>query len=400
MEKITIKCPKCGEIIELTAAISRDIEEAIKRKYDIKFEELKRNAEKKLEQKDQEIEERLKRQGKLLEEKIKKEVEELKSLEFNELKEQLQEKSKKLIEAEKNELDLRRRQREIEEKHRALELEMARKLDAERKKIIDGTTRDIEEKHRLKDAEKDKQLEDMRKQIEELKRKAEQGSQQTQGEVLEVELEKLLKREFPFDTIEPIAKGIKGADVLEIVKTQSGRECGKILWETKRTKSWSDAWVRKLRNDKRETKADIAVLVSEALPSGFHHFRQVSGVWVTDISSALSLGLALRVVLIQVARVREAQIGKAGKMELVYNYFTGSEFKNRIEAIVEAFCGMKQDLDSEKRLMQKVWAKREKQIERIVSNMVGMRGDLEGIAGAALPAIKILELPSMESKDE
>jgi len=400
MEKITIKCPKCGEIIELTAAISRDIEEAIKRKYDIKFEELKRNAEKKLEQKDQEIEERLKRQGKLLEEKIKKEVEELKSLEFNELKEQLQEKSKKLIEAEKNELDLRRRQRELEEKHRALELEMARKLDAERKKIIDGTTRDIEEKHRLKDAEKDKQLEDMRKQIEELKRKAEQGSQQTQGEVLEVELEELLKREFPFDTIEPIAKGIKGADVLEIVKTQSGRECGKILWETKRTKSWSDAWIRKLRNDKRETKADIAVLVSEALPSGFHHFRQVSGVWVTDISSALSLGLALRVVLIQVARVREAQIGKAGKMELVYNYFTGSEFKNRIEAIVEAFCGMKQDLDSEKRLMQKVWAKREKQIERIVSNMVGMRGDLEGIAGAALPAIKILELPSMESKDE
>ena len=222
----------------------------------------------------------------------------------------------------------------------------------------------------------------------------EQGSQQTQGEVLELELEALLKREFPFDDIEPVSKGVRGGDILQMVKTQSGRVCGKILWEIKRTKAWSDSWIQKLKDDQRDAKAGLAVLVSEALPQGFHHFRQMDGgVWVSDVPSVVSLAIALRVVLVQVASAREFEIGKKEKMELVYTYLTGPEFKNRVSAIVEAFRAMHEDLESEKRAMQRIWERRTKQIEKVISNTSGMYGDLEGLAGNALPSIKILELP-------
>ena len=375
MAQETIKCPKCGEIIKLSDAISQDIERAIKTKYE------------------KEIEDRLKEEKKQLEAKAKKEAKESVNLELTDLKEQLSEKSKKIEEIQKQELELRKRQRELEDKEKAMELELARKLDAERQKIAEKSARELEESHRLKDAEKDKQLADMRKQIEELKRKAEQGSQQTQGEVLEVELEQLLKVDFPFDEIEPVSKGVRGADVIHTVKTQSNRLCGKILWETKRTKAWSDGWIQKLKDDQREAKADLAVIVSETLPKGFHHFRQIKGIWVTDIPSALSLALALRVILVQVTKTKEIQTGKEEKQEIVYNYLTGPEFRNHVQAIMEGFVAMKKDLDSEKRAMANIWAKREKQIERVVLNIAGMHGDLEGIVGATLPAIKILELP-------
>ena len=292
--------------------------------------------------------------------KAKKEVQESLNIKISDLNEQLEEKTKNLKEAQRQELELRKRQRELEEKEEKLELELSRKIDAERQKIIQKTSKEFEETHRLKDAEKDKQLDDMKKQIDELKRKAEQGSQQMQGEVLELELEESLKEEFPFDDIEPVAKGIKGGDIIQTVKTQSGRICGKILWETKRTKNWSDSWIQKLKDDQRDAKADLAILASETLPKGFHHFRLISGVWVTDILSAVSLALALRVVLIQVARERETQVGKKEKMEIAYNYLTGQEFRNRVEAIVESFTAMKVDLEAERRAMLKIWAKREK----------------------------------------
>ncbi len=372
MTKETIKCPNCGEEIELSEAISHDIEIRLKQRYEKEIGKIQKS----------------------FEEKAKKEAQELVNLKTSDLKEQLEEKTKNLEEAQKHELALRKKQRELEEKEEKLELELSRKIDDERQKIIEKASQGFEEKHRLKDAEKDKQLNDMKTQIDELKRKAEQGSQQMQGEVLELELEESLKEEFPFDDIEPVAKGIRGGDIIQIVKTQSGRICGKILWETKRTKTWSDSWIQKLKDDQREAKADMAILASESLPKGFHHFRQIAGVWVTDILSAVSLALALRVVLIQVAREREVQVGKKEKMEMAYNYLTGSEFRNRVEAIVESFIAMKEDLEAERRAMQKIWAKREKQIERVISNTAGMHGDLQEIAGASLPAIKTLKLPT------
>jgi hypothetical protein len=215
-----------------------------------------------------------------------------------------------------------------------------------------------------------------------------QGSPQAQGEVLEVEFEHLLKDDFPFDEIIPVSKGVKGGDVIQTVKTQSGRVFGKILWETKRTKSWSDGWIQKVKDDQREAKADLSVIVSEVLPRGFHHLRQIDGVWVRDIPSALSLSLALRIILIQVAKVQDIQTGKEEKMEIVYGYLTGVEFRNRFQSIVESFLAMKKDLDAEKRAMMAAWSKREKQIERVVLNIAGMHGDLEGIVGGSLPAVK------------
>jgi hypothetical protein len=257
----------------------------------------------------------------------------------------------------------------------------------------------FEEQHKLKDAEKDKKLYDALKQVDELKRKMEQGSQQTQGDVLELEIEEMFKREFPFDVIEAVSTGVRGGDIIQTVWTQSGRTCGIILWETKRVKNWSESWIAKLKDDQGDAKADLAVLVSEALPQGFHHFRQINGVWVTDIPSALSLAIALRMVLIQTANAKEIEIGKDDKKDLIYRYVTGPEFRNRVTAIIEGFRAMKEDLESERRAMQKIWASREKQIERIISNTAGMHGDLEGLAGTALPQIKILELP-MDDKQE
>jgi len=370
--KETIKCPDCGAVIELSEAISHDIEVRLKQQYENEIGKTK----------------------KAIEEKAKKEAQESLNIKISDLNEQLEEKTKNLKEAQRQELELRKRQRELVEKEEKLELELSRKIDAERQKIIQKTSKEFEETHRLKDAEKDKQLDDMKKQIDELKRKSEQGSQQMQGEVLELELEESLNEEFPFDDIEPVAKGIKGGDIIQTVKTQSGRICGKILWETKRTKNWSDSWIQKLKDDQRDAKADLAILVSETLPKGFHHFRLISGVWVTDILSAVSLALALRVVLIQVARERETQVGKKEKMEIAYNYLTGQEFRNRVEAIVESFTAMKADLEAERRAMLKTWAKREKQIERVISNAAGMHGDLQEIAGSSLPTIKMLELPN------
>ncbi|MFH1644971.1 MAG: DUF2130 domain-containing protein, partial [Candidatus Omnitrophota bacterium] len=348
---------------------------------------------KQLEIQEQHLNEKWQKERKIIEDKIKKEASEEQQNKLVDLEAQIKEKTERLERAQQYELELRKQQRQLEEDKKSFELEMNRKLDAEKQKIAEKVASEVEEGHRFKDAEKDKQMMDMRKQIEELKRKAEQGSQQMQGEVLELELERLLRDEFPFDEIEPILKGVRGGDVIQTVKTQSGRVCGKILWETKRTKNWSDGWIQKMKDDQREAKADLAVIVSEALPKGFHHFRNIDTIWVTDIPSSISLALALRTLVIQVERTKSVQTGKEEKKEIVYNYLTGVEFRNRVQAIMESFIAMKTDLDSEKRAVTKVWAKREKQIDRVVSNIAGMHGDLEGLVGPALPAVKILELP-------
>lgn len=359
--------------------------------------------EKKLADKEKEIRTSVDTEKKAVEEKARKQAEQAYSVELKDAKEQLKEKSKQLEESQQQELALRKRQRELEEREKSLELEAMRKVDSEKDKITEEANRQFEEKHRLKDAEKDKKLTDMTRQIDDLKRKAEQGSQQAQGEILELDLESRLHSKFPIDDIEPIQKGVKGGDALETVKSQLGHVCGKILWESKRRKAWSDEWIQKAKDDQLVAKADLVVIMTEVLPKGVQQFEQINGVWITDIYSAINLAIALRSGIIQVARERESQIGKQEKMEVVYNYLIGPEFKNRVEAIVGSFVSMKVALDKEKRSMEKIWAKREKQIERVIHNISGMHGDLEGIAGNALPAIKLLELAPEEveiGKDE
>jgi len=450
MAQETIKCPKCGAEFKLSEAISHEYESSLKAKYEketeIRLKEERNSLETRakgeaddrikkglsalssqlaerdrrieslakleaefrvketqharkeadlkstLDKKEEEFAVRLRDERARIEKAVEQKAKEQLDLEMKDLRNQVDEKTKQLDNAKQQELELRKKQRALEEKEKFLEIDLLRKLEEEKKHLAEDITREREEAHRLKDAEKDKQLYDMKLQIEELRRKAEQGSQKIQGEVLEIELEQLFKQEFVFDAIEPISSGVKGGDILQIVKTQAGRECGKILWETKRTKNWSDAWIQKLKDDQRESKADIAVIVSESLPKGFDRFRQIGGVWVADIPSAVSLGLALRFLLIQLAVTKDVQPGKEEKMEVVYNYLTGPEFKNRVQAIMESFISMKKDLDSEKRAMESIWAKREKQMGRVISNIAGMRGDLEGIVGPALPSIRLLEL--------
>ena len=393
MDQKTITCPKCGTKIELTEALSKEIELSIKKQYMDKIEKTKAEAEKMLKEKESEFKVMLDQERKKIEEKVKKAATESLRVEFGDLQEQLKEKDDKLKEARQQELDLRKEQRELKDREKQLEIELERRLDKERDEIIKKISSAFEEKHRLKDKEKDKQLEDMKRQIDDLRQKAEQGSQKLKGQVLEIDFETRLRKEFPFDVIEPIASGIKGADVIQTVKTQSGQICGKILWETKRTRIWSDGWITKLKEDQRDAKAEIAVIVSEALPKEINLFRQIKGVWVSGIPSSLNLAYALRVILIQAAYERKVQTGKKGKAELLYDYLTGSEFRNRVEAILESFVAMRDDLDRERRAMEKLWSKREKQIEKVELNLSGMHGDLEGIAGKALPVIKALELP-------
>ncbi|MDQ6630982.1 MAG: DUF2130 domain-containing protein, partial [Verrucomicrobiota bacterium] len=275
----------------------------------------------------------------------------------------------------------------------ALELETTRRLDEERGKIQEEAKRKAAEEQHFKMCEKDKQLTDLQKQIEILKQKAEQGSQQSQGEVLELEFESLLREKFPHDEIVAVSTGTRGADVLQKVRTGTSIECGSIIWETKRTRKWSNGWVAKLKDDQRANRADIAVLLTTALPDCVKNFAAHEGIWVTDFACGLGLAAALRQGLISLGNAHRAESGKNEKMAVLYNYLSGTEFRQKTEAILEIFVAMKTDLDSEKRAMTKIWAKREKQLEQVIQNTSLMYGNMQGIIGqAALPEIKILEL--------
>lgn len=312
-------------------------------------------------------------------------------MELGDLKNQLNEKRKQLETAQENELALRARQRTLEEKEKALDLEVNRQLDEQRSKIWDQAAEKFSNDHKLKEREKEKQLSDMRQQIEDLKRKADQGSQQMQGEVQELELESMLREAFPVDKIDAVKQGARGADILHVVTSQSGRPCGTIIWESKRTKAWSDGWIKKLKEDQREEKAEIGVIVTAVLPKNLNHFGQIDGVWITDFQSLVGLAMALRDNLANISQLKSALTGKGEKMDLIYNYLSGLEFRHRIQAIVEAFTTMQQDLESEKRSAIRGWAKREKQIQSVVHSTSGMYGDLQALIGASLPNIELLE---------
>lgn len=285
------------------------------------------------------------------------------------------------------EADLQRREQDIDQL-------IAREVDTVRKKTQQETTAKVEKDYRTRELQHDKMVIDLKKQLNEAKRKLEQSSQQTQGEVIELEIERVLSATFTDDKIEPIAKGKLGADIVHRVFSSSGQHCGTIVWESKNTKSWSQAWLSKLRSDQRRVKAEIAVIVSSVLPKDVRGgFGQHSGgAWITDFPLVTGLAAALRANLIDVARIRAAAEGKPEKMEVLYQYLMSTEFRQRVEAIVEAFQTMKADLDREKQTTQKHWAKREKNLELVLHGVAGMVGDIHGIA-PAFPRIKRLELP-------
>jgi hypothetical protein len=319
-----------------------------------------------------------------------------KARELAELQEVLKARDTKLAEAQKAQAELIKKQRELDDAKRELELTVEKRVQDGLNEVRNVAKREAEDGMRLKVMEKDQTIASMQQKIEELKQKAEQGSQQLQGEVQELELENMLRAKFPFDTIEPVPKGEFGGDALQRVTNQGGQPCGTILWESKRTRNWSDGWLVKLREDQRSAKAEVAVLVSQALPKGVESFDVVDGIWITSPRAALPVATVLRHTLLQVNMARAVSEGQQTKTEMVYQYLTGPRFRHRVEAIVEAFSSMQEDLDKERKVIMKQWAKREEQIERVMGATVGMYGDLQGIAGKSLQVIEGLEIASLE----
>jgi hypothetical protein len=317
-------------------------------------------------------------------------------LELRDLREQKEENKKKIEAYQEQELSLRKKTRQLEEREKNAALEVERRMAAESRVIEEKAVKRVSEEYRSKELEHEKQMSDLKKQINEWKRKAEQGSQQTQGEVVELELEGSLRTLFPFDEITPVPKGVKGADAIQRVRDGLGRDCGSIIWESKQTKAWSDGWIQKLKEDQRQAKAEVAVIMSRVLPQGIKNFGDIDGIYITNFESVFGAASVLRSQLIQITATKRSLVGKNEKMEVIWNYLHGTEFKQRVEVILDAFSSMKDTLDKEKKAMMKLWAEREKQIERVVHNTSGMCGDLQGYSGGSMPTIQSLELPLLE----
>ncbi len=410
----TIKCPKCGA--DLTEALTSQIEQSVKLRYEAeasvkekdyqaKLKGIQQQA-KELEAKgdaiDQQVAEQLKTKSKEIAEQEKAKILAEQAEQTKALEGELEEKNQKLKEFQQQELELRKQQRKLQEEKEAFELEAVRKLDEERKKIAEEASKKAAEENRLKMREKDDQLTAMKKQIDELKRKAEVGSQEAQGEALEQELQEYLERTFPYDKFEEVKKGARGADVIQIVHNTSGKECGKILWESKNTKDFQKSWIEKFKKDQQEAKADIAVIMSVVLPAGIDSFDMYDGVWVTDYKSLKGLATALRQGLIEVARQKLITTGQDSIKDVLYQYITGQEFMMRIRAVVEAFQRMNNELAKEKRAMTSIWNSREKQIATVIENVAGIHGSIEGLVGGqkALPEIETLSLESIAEEEE
>jgi hypothetical protein len=373
----SIPCPHCGKTIALTEALRADIEASLRQQFD---EQMQANLTRARED--------------ALKAAERKTVQEIDAL-----KEQVREQMQALDEARRQELALRKRERELERKQEELELAVTRELDKERARIVLEAQERIAEQHRLKDAEKERQLMDLRRQIEELKRKAEQGSQQLQGEVGECELEAVLRTTFPADDVRAVAQGVRGADLHQIVIDSRGVRCAAILWECKNAKNWSDAWIGKLKADQRSLNADVSVLVTSSLPKGFTRFGMIDGVLVCDFASASGIAAIVRTNLLQLSHARNAAINKGEKLELLHRYLSGVAFRQRVEAVVESFVAMRADLEQERRAAERAWSRRARQIDAVTLGIAGMYGDLQGLV-PALPHIPLLELPGGEDIED
>jgi hypothetical protein len=315
-----------------------------------------------------------------------------------ELQQNLTANNVKLAEAQRAQADVMRKARELDDARRELDLAVEKKVQESLASVRDKAKLEAEESLKAKVAEKETQIAGMQRQIEELRRKAEQGSQQLQGEALELELESLLRSRFPRDLIEAVPKGEFGGDLLHRVLGPSGQACGTILWELKQTKNWSDSWLTKLRDDQRNAKAELALIVSSALPKDVASFDLIDGVWVAEVRFAIPLATALRQSLIELAASRQTQEGQQTKMDLVYQYLTGPRFRHRIDAIVEKFTDMQADLDRERKTMTRMWAKREEQLRGVMDSTAGLYGDFQGIAGRAMQEIESLDVLMIEDK--
>lgn len=410
-------CPSCKTEFEPTAAIAQSVKDELKKEYNQKWAELEKQKNDQIKQKEQQLanleqqkdeqfrkkeQQWLQQQAELarkqeaenreLENKLRHELSAKVRTDFENQLQLLQEANKtnedKLADARKRELDFMKKMQELQAKEQELDLEMNRRLMEERSKLQEVIKKEEDEKNKLRETdyqmklkEKDKQLEDQRKLVEEMRRKSEQGSMQLQGEVMELELERLLRDAFPFDLVSEVGKGVKGADCIQTVRNNFGNECGRIIFESKRTKDFSQEWIEKLKADMRVLGADVAVIVTQAMPKDMSNFGEKDGIWICSFAEVRALVHVLRELVIKVYNASKNQENKGDKMTLLYNYLISGEFSQQWNAIREGFMGMKMSIQRERDQMEKMWKAREKQLEKVLLNAAHIRGSIEGIAG-------------------
>ena len=398
----TIHCPQCQAEIKLTESLAapllRSREQEFKRLRSA-LEEGECALQRQRDGLEQEVTSRLRAERvKVAEEEQRKarlamgtELE-LKHRELEELGALLKSRDVKLAEALQAQATVVRKQRELEEREREIDLTIEKRVSANVSQIQQKAQQEAENLLRSKVMEKNQLILSMQKQIDDLRRKSEQGSSQLQGDAMEVELHEVLSERFEHDTVTRVQKGELGGDVVQQVLSQSGVMCGTILWESKRTKTWSDGWLAKLRQDQRAAKAEIAVIVSQTLPKGVTNFDLLEGVYVVSPQCIVPVATLLRKALLELAIARQSSEGRETKAALIYQYLIGPRFRQRVQAIVEAFTCMQEDLSAERKVFQKQWAKREIQLERLMNSTVGMYGELQGIAGRSLEEIEGLDM--------
>ena len=413
-----IKCPNCGTSIDVQDILSHQLEDEIRQKYQSQLAEEKNKFEKEFEslnkakedfeeKKRQEndlfqerLDKQLKEQSKILEDKLKAKIKEEQSEQFDSLQKELNEKSEQIKELNRTKAEIEQLKREKEELKGVAEAEAQKRLNEQLALEKDKIRKAEEERNELKFKEYQKQIDDQKALVLEMKRKQEQGSMQMQGEVQELAIEEWLAIQFPLDTIDEIKKGARGGDCIHIVNTRSAQNCGKIYYESKRTKDFQPSWIQKFKADMREKSADIGVLVTEAMPADMDRMGQKDGVWICTYEEFKGLSGVLRESIIQISNSIASQENRGDKMHMLYDFLTSNTFRMQVEAIVEGFKSMKDGLETEKRSMQRIWKEREKQIEKVIYNTIDMHASIRGIAGNAIQAVKALELPGEETLDE
>ncbi len=425
----SLLCPKCGESIKLTESLAAPLVAATRAQYEqqIRSQAEQFAAEKEaVEVRDQanrrraaelealakqteqrvanavreQVQQQLVRDRKLIMEQESARARQQMELELktkqataDQQAERIDNLTQKLTAAQKAEANLLRQKQQLEDKERELQLNLQRGIAAGLEEARLKAFREAQATADLKMQDRENTISQLREQITSLQRRAEQGSQQAQGESLELVLENQLRAQFPFDVIEPVAKGEFGGDVLQHVRDHGGQLCGKILWESKRTKAWSDGWLTKLKNDQRAANAELAIIVSQTMPKDVTHFEQMDGIWVSSLSCIIPVASALRISLIELSSLRRASEGQETKAQQIYQYLTGPRFKRRVECIAEKFTELRKDLDAERKWMNKQWAKRDRELTIVLEATSGMYGDLQGIAGQSLEEIQSLEGP-------
>jgi len=377
-----IKCPNCGHEFEPTDSIREEVQKELR----TKMTEWQKQQQQKF---DAQLMEEKKKTQKETEEQLRRSIVSDFENKVRLLEENNKENQERLKQAREKEIEFLKKEQALVSKEQELELQLQKMLLEERNKLADIIRKEEAEKislketeYQLKNKELEEKLESQKKLVDEMKRKAEQGSMQMQGEAQELLLEDLLRQTFPYDSIEEVGKGVKGADCILVVRNKFGQECGKIIFESKRTKDFSEQWIEKLKADMRSQAADIAVIVSQAMPKGLDRFGEKDGVWICSFAEVKALTHVLRDGIVRIAQATKGQENKGEKMQMLYDYLTGNEFAEQWKAIREGFMSMKLSIQKERDAMEKLWKQREKQLEKVLLNAAHIRGSVEGIAGS------------------